>query len=116
MFKRLLEMIRGSREADKQEKRLKGLLATEKDPVKLKELKRKYATLGFMEIVVCEKCGDWRSDLEWRGQENETKEEMKERKTRLNCRRCSSNQVTYPRVIPIWIVIKLSLRFLTKGY
>jgi hypothetical protein len=116
MFKRLLEMIRGSWKADIEEVRLRKLIEVEKDPPLLREYKRQYDELGFMEIVVCEKCGDWRSDLEWRGQENETKKERKLRQSKLNCRRCSSNKVMYPQKIPIWIVIKMALRFVAKGY
>ena len=116
MFKRLLEMIRGSRAADVEEKRLMELIKTEKDPIQLREYQKQYDELGFMRIVVCKECGDWRSDLEWRGKENETREAAKKRKERLNCQRCSSNKVAYPQKVPMGIIIKLALRFVIKGY
>lgn len=116
MIRRILEMIKGSIAADRRGEELKELIKVQQDPGKKVLLEAEYENLGFMRIVICKDCFNYRSDLEWRGKKNETKQEAKLRQERANCRRCGSNKVGYPPKVPLRVILRLTLRFVIKGY
>ena len=106
MIKRIIEMIQVSREQDQRKFLVDEALKMEKDKDRRELLELELENLGFMTIVICEQCNSYRSDLEWRGRKKKIK----------NCRKCGSNKITYPPVIPKRIILLLVLRYAIKGY
>ena len=104
MIRRIIEMFRVSREQDQRKFLIEEALKTEKEPTRIKLLENELNNVGFMLIVTCEQCNNYRSDLEWRG------------KKITKCQRCGAVKVTYPEKIPKLAIIKLVLRYAIKGY